>query len=87
MKHPKILVKYRNSLAGYRPIEWRYLNGKWRRFSNLLSVNLKLYMFVAREYTQIKEEAGGKLNAYHFQHDNIKQSGGDFHVPYERCLT
>jgi hypothetical protein len=85
-KHPKILVKFRNSLGGYRPIEWRYLNKGWKSFSNLLFTNRKLYLKVAGEYTEIKVGAGGKLTADHFQHDNMKRSGGDFHVLYENCL-
>lgn len=87
MKHPKILVKYRNSLGGFRPIEWRYLNKGWKSMGQLLVKNSPLYMFILKEYGEILGENKGKITAPYFENLEYKRTGGDFHVPYVNCLT
>ena len=88
MKHPKIIVKYRNSLGGFRPIQWRYLNKGWKSMGNLLINNQPLYMEILKEYREVLKEHNGKLSSsYMKQHDNIRRVGGDFNVLYDNVLT
>jgi hypothetical protein len=87
LKHPKIIVKFRNSLAGYRPVGWRYLNKGWRIMPELRTSKFLLYNAIMDEYRVIKEDEGGKITAEYFHERDLKQHGGDFHVPYENFLT
>ena len=86
MKHPKILVKYRNSLGGFRPVGWRYLNKGWKSMGNLLNVNQPLYMEVLKEYGEVVRENEGKIPASYMEKFH-KHIGGDFNVLYDNVLT
>jgi len=86
MKHPKILVKYRNSLGGFRPVGWRYLNKGWKSMGNLLNVNQPLYMEVLKEYGEVVRETDGKIPVSFMEKHHVR-SGGDFNVLYDNVLT